>query len=339
MSYQGHKVAVVIPCFRVRRQIVSVLEGIGEEVDLIVVVDDGCPEGTGHHVDSNIRDPRVMLIRHDTNAGVGGATITGYRVAIAQGADILVKIDGDGQMKPSLIPLFLQQLFDNDADYVTGNRFYRLGNARGMPRTRLVGNLTLSFLTKISSGYWQVVDPTNGFTVLRSDVACELPLEELDKGFFFESDMLFHLNLLRAVVIDVPMMAVYGEEESNLRVGRVLPEFFLKNFRNAWRRIIRSYFVREFNLGSAELFGGVIFLFFGLGFGAYAWTRGVMTETLQSSGTVMLAALPTLVGLQLLIAFLHFDLLNAPKTRLIRPDAPLLRQAITRSIEVESPLS
>lgn len=335
MSFQDHKIAVIVPCFRVRNFILSVLDAMGEEVDMVFVVDDACPEDTGDYVSASVSDPRAQVIRHKKNVGVGGATLTGYRAAIAQGADILVKVDGDGQMNPSLIPLFLEQLLGRDADYVKGNRFYRLENARGMPRTRLVGNLTLSFLTKISSGYWQVVDPTNGFTALRADVACELPFEELDEGYFFESDMLFHLNLLRAVVLDVPMRAVYGDEQSNLKVSRVLPEFFAKNLRNAWRRIIRSYFVREFTLGSAELLGGLLFFIFGISFGAYAWIRGAVTETLQSSGTVMLAALPTLVGLQLLIAFLHFDVLNTPKSRLIRPDALQLRQAIMRSVDVE----
>lgn len=325
MSARQPRVAVIIPCYRVKRQILDVLAGIGAEVDCIVVVDDACPENTGAWVQAQCADPRVQVVFNAVNQGVGGATLAGYRAALAQDADLLIKLDGDGQMNPALIPVFLSAVFEHDADYVKGNRFYRLEHARSMPRIRLVGNLLLSFLTKLSSGYWHVLDPTNGYTVLRADVACELPFEQIDRRFFFESDLLLHLNVLGAVVHDVPMRAVYGDEQSNLQVSRVFLEFLTKNLRNTARRIGMNYFTKDFNLGSAQLALGLPSLLFGLVFGSWSWLRGVATDTLASSGTVMLAALPTLIGLQLLVAFFSYDVNHVPTQRQARPDAPLLR--------------
>lgn len=324
MSFQQQTVAVIIPCFRVRAQVLAVLDGMGEEVDMILVVDDACPEQTGDFVQENTRDPRVQVLRNAKNLGVGGATMAGYAAALAQGADILVKVDGDGQMNPRLIPGFLQALSVQNADYVKGNRFHRLAHARSMPRVRLVGNLVLSLMTKISSGYWGLADPTNGFTALRAEVACELPFERIDQRFFFESDLLCHLYLVDAVVHDVSMEAVYGDEQSNLKITRIFLEFLAKNLRNTGRRISAAYFMRDYNLGTAELILGLSGLLFGLVFGSYSWWRSVETQTVASSGTVMLAALPILLGLQLLIAFCAFDVSRVPRQRLTRPDAARL---------------
>jgi len=325
MSFMHKKVAVIIPCYRVRAHVLGVIARMGKEVDLIVVVDDACPEHSGAHVKQSCSDPRVQVISNSENQGVGGATMAGYKVALAQEADILVKVDGDGQMDPVLIPDILKALLDKDADYVKGNRFYRLAHARSMPRIRLIGNLLLSFMTKVSSGYWNLVDPTNGFTALRAEVACELPFEKIEKRFFFESDLLFHLNLLGAVAHDFSMRAVYGDEKSNLKISHIFLEFLAKNLRNTFRRIGTNYFTRDFNLGSAELTFGLLFLSFGVVFGGYSWLHGVATQTLQSSGTVMLAALPTLIGLQLLVAFFSYDVQQVPTVRLVRPDAAQLR--------------
>lgn len=191
-----------------------------------------------------------------------------------------------------------------------------------MPRVRYVGNRLLSLLNKVSSGYWQVMDPTNGFTALRAEVARELDFAAIDPGYFFESDLLFHLYLVRAVVVDVPMQAIYGDERSNLSVRRAMVPFLIKHLRNSSRRIRLCYLSGDFGLGGMELISGLVLLLFGVGFGGQAWIRGALSDTVQSSGTVMLAALPTLVGVQLLIAFLHQDAQNAPRERLprVQPD-------------------
>lgn len=212
------RIAVVIPCFRVKRFILEVLAGIGPEVSDVFVVDDACPEGTGDLVEAECRDPRVRVVRHETQRGVGGATLTGYRRAIDAGATVIVKVDGDGQMDPALVPRMAAPILAGSADYTKGNRFYRPDDLTPMPATRLIGNALLSFVTKFSTGYWEVFDPTNGFTAIHARVAAELPFEKIAPGYFFESDLLFRLGTLRAVVVEVPMAARYEDEESNLRI-------------------------------------------------------------------------------------------------------------------------
>jgi glycosyltransferase involved in cell wall biosynthesis len=304
-------VAVVIPCFRVKAHVLSVLAGIGSEVERIYVVDDACPEATGDHVERSCTDPRVRVLRHAQNLGVGGAVMTGYRAALSDGFDIVVKLDGDGQMDPALLPDFVQPIREGIADYTKGNRFFNLEAVESMPRVRLVGNAVLSFLTKFSSGYWQLFDPTNGYTAIHRDVAHYLPFDKISRRYFFETDMLFRLNTLRAVVIDIPMDARYGDEVSNLKIGRILPEFMWKHVCNTFKRVFYNYYLRDMSIASVELPLGVLLLLFGVSFGTYHWT-GHGGRELASAGTVMLAALPTLIGVQSLLAFLNYDIAATP---------------------------
>ena len=203
------RVAVVIPCYRVRAQILGVLGQIGSTAERIYVVDDACPEKTGAFVQDACEDPRVEVIFNPVNAGVGGAVIEGYKVALRDGMEVIVKLDGDGQMDPALIPDLVRPIAAGDADYTKGNRFYNLERIREMPRLRIVGNALLSLMTKLSAGYWDIFDPTNGFTAIHWKVARQLPFEKISRRYFFETDMLFRLNTIRAVVLDVPMDARY----------------------------------------------------------------------------------------------------------------------------------
>ena len=307
-------VAVVIPCYRVSDHVLGVIDGIGDEVSHVFVVDDVCPDRTGEHVRAHCKDRRVQVLTHERNAGVGGATMTGYRKALEAEADIIVKLDGDGQMDPSLIPALVAPIVEGSADYAKGNRFHRLEGLTQMPAARMAGNLLLSFACKLSSGYWNIFDPTNGFTAIHAKVARLLPLEKINRGYFFESDMLFRLNIMGAVVVDVPMQAKYGNERSNLRVHRVMFEFSAKHWINTAKRIFYAYFLRDFSVASIELVLGNILLLFGLVFGAIEWRESVVTGIPATAGTVILAALPIILGSQFLIAFLDFDTRNVPRT-------------------------
>ncbi len=317
-------VAVVIPCFRVKRHIADVIGRIGPEVHAIFVVDDRCPEGTGDFVAEHVHDPRVRIVRHSENRGVGGAVMSGYAAAIAEGFDIAVKIDGDGQMDPALVPLFVAPIASGRADYTKGNRFWDLEQIGQMPPMRLFGNAALSFLTKFSSGYWHTFDPTNGYTAIHLRVASHLPMARIAQRYFFESDMLFRLNTLRAVVLDVPMDAKYGDEVSNLRIGKVLPEFLWLNLRNTVKRIFYNYYLRDMSLASLELPAGIVLAGFGTAFGLYHWAQSFSAQHASTAGTVMLSALPVLLGLQLLLAFVGHDVRSVPRDAL----HPLLRQRI-----------
>ena len=306
-------IAVVIPCYRVRHKVLEVIAGIGPECQAIYVVDDACPEGTGDHVESECRDPRVHVLRHDRNRGVGGATLTGYEAALLAGAEVVVKLDGDGQMDPGWIPRLVGPLQRGEADYAKGNRFFELDGLGAMPRMRIFGNSLLSFASKLSSGYWDVFDPTNGFTAIHAAVARRLPFSKISRGYFFESDLLFRLGILRAVVCEVPMPAVYKDERSSLRIGRVLGEFSWKHVSNAWKRIFYLYYLRSFNIASIEIVLGLLLLGFGVWFGLSEWVAGARANVPATSGTVMVAALPVILGVQLVLAFLSYDLQNVPR--------------------------
>lgn len=312
-ALRSHPVAVVIPCYGVRRHILSVIAGIGPEVQAIYVVDDACPEQTGKYVVEQCRDPRVRVLFNGVNMGVGGATIAGYRQAAADGAEIVVKLDGDGQMEPSHIPILIAPILNGLADYTKGNRFYYLEGVQQMPLVRLLGNAALSFIAKFSSGYWDIFDPTNGFTAVHTKVVEHLSLDKVDSRYFFESDMLFRLNIIRAVVMDVPLPARYADEKSNLSVLRSIPEFACKHLLNTAKRIFYNYFLRDFSAMSLSLLLGIMALSFGIVVGSTAWVTSVRTGVVATSGTVMLAALPTLVGIQLILSFLATDSASMPK--------------------------
>ncbi|MFQ5509085.1 MAG: glycosyltransferase family 2 protein [Leptospirillia bacterium] len=313
MTTQGH-IAVVIPCYKVTGQILDVIKGIGPECDKIYVVDDACPDGSGKLVQDKSADPRVTVLFHESNQGVGGATITGIRQAVMDGAAVIVKVDGDGQMDAQLIPVFARLIFEGKADYTKGNRFHDPEGVSSMPTVRLLGNAVLSFLTKLSSGYWDLFDPTNGFVAMHRDVARVLPLDKVSRDYFFESDMLFRLNISRAVVVDIPIRGRYADEVSNLVPSRIALTFAMRHLRNFVKRIAYSYFLRDFNLASLNLMVGFPMFIFGLGFGLTEWAISAHTGIPATAGTVMLSALPTLLGMQLLLSFLAHDMLpeNGP---------------------------
>ena len=306
------RVAVIVPCYKVTGQVADVIARIGPEVDAIYCVDDACPQGSGKLIEQTVGDKRVKVLYHDENQGVGGAMLTGYRAALTDGHDILVKIDGDGQMDPALIPEFIYPIELGLADYTKGNRFYYIENSKGMPLIRLIGNSALSFLTKLSSGYWNIFDPTNGYTAMHRSIGELIIDRKIDKRYFFETDMLLNLYLARAVVQDVPMEAVYGTEKSNLQVRRVLLPFLLKNLRNTFRRFAIHYLVRDFSLATLEAFFGAFLLAFGFIAGGAFWARSYFDGHAATAGQVMIAALPILSGMQLFLSALNFDMRNVP---------------------------
>lgn len=306
-------IAVIIPCYKVRRHILSVVNAISLDVSLIYVVDDKCPESTGKHVQQHCLDSRVRVIFHGENMGVGGALISGYQQALKDGATVMVKVDGDGQMDPSFIPRFVNPIVNGVADYTKGNRFFDIRFLVTMPRLRLFGNSILSLVSKVASGYWDIMDPTNGYTAIHANVLRCLPLDKIDKRYFFESDMLFRLNTVRAVVQDVPLEARYNDEVSNLNIRRVACEFPGKYIKRFCKRLFYNYFLRDFNAGTVQFFFGVLLLFEGCGYGAWKWYSASSVGIPATSGVVMLSALPILLGFQLLVSAINYDISNVPR--------------------------
>ncbi|WP_217534061.1 glycosyltransferase family 2 protein [Vibrio metschnikovii] len=313
------KIAVAIPCFKVKKHILSVLEQIGPEVSRIYVVDDCCPENSGDLVVQHSTDPRVQVLRHSKNQGVGGAIITAYKQALRDDdIDIVVKIDGDGQMDPALLPHFIAPIERGEADYTKGSRFFTLESLASMPPMRKFGNAALSFVNKVSSGYWTVMDPTNGYTAIHHQALRLLPLDKLSQRYFFESDMLFRLGTLRAVVQDIPMDSLYADEVSNLSIKKVIldfPPLYLKAF---FKRVFYNYFLRDFNGASLKLVVGLLMMLSGSLWGGVHWLNSMLSGNQATTGTVMLAVLPIILGFQLLLSAIDYDMSHTPQRPLQR---------------------
>lgn len=305
---------VVMPAYNEAGHIEAALEAIPSYVRTILVVDDASSDDTPRVVRRMAeRDPRIVLIRHPENRGVGGAMVTGYRKAIELGADIVVKIDADGQMSPDDLPALMAPLVRGQADYAKGNRFRDFRTLAHMPRLRRAGNMVLSFLTKAAVGYWQCFDPCNGYVAIRGDVLRELPLESIPRSFFFETSMLAELYLLRAVVRDVPMPARYGNETSHLSIRRVLMEFPCRLARCFARRILLAKFIYDFSIGSVYLLAGLPMLFAGIIYGLTNWIHYSQAGEGAPTGTVVIPTMLIILGFQLLLSAIHEDLQSAPR--------------------------
>jgi len=307
-------IAAVIPCFRVESEIGKVLHDLPAYLKHIIVIDDASPDETAGVVTQAAQnDSRIILIRHKKNKGVGGAMVTGFRKALELGADIIVKMDGDGQMDREHVPSLLNPILQGQADYTKGNRFRDFQALQKMPFIRRVGNMGLAFLTKAATGYWNLFDPTNGFVAIHGKVLAQLPLKQIDKTYFFETSMLANLYLLRAVVRDVPMPARYAGEISNLSIWRSLVEFPLKLLRTFLRRLVLMNLIYDFSMASIYMLAGLPLLLFGLIFGINRWAFYSSIHLPAPTGTVMLPTLSVLLGIQFLIAAIEIDLRSVPK--------------------------
>jgi len=310
----GGEIAVVIPAYKVSNQLSFVLASIPSYIGHIFVVDDACPDNSGLKAESESKDARVRFIYLPKNQGVGGAVIAGYLAALKHSEiRIIVKIDGDGQMDPGLIEDFCKPIIGGEASYTKGNRFSSIESLHTMPKHRIFGNLVLSFFAKASSGYWNIFDCNNGYTAIGVSTLKKLPLNKISKRYFFESDMLFRLQLVGAVVRDVPIKAVYRDEKSNLSIFKNIFEFTYKNIRNLIKRIIYDYFLRDFSMASVNLIIGTTFLFFGLVFALKDWMGSTKSHIPTNTGSLVLVILLITTGTQLLMSFLSHDLQKYPK--------------------------
>jgi glycosyltransferase involved in cell wall biosynthesis len=306
------KVAVVVPCYRVREKIVGVVESLIGRVDYIFAVDDKCPEKSGEWLRENCRHPSLRVLFHEVNQGVGGAMITGYEAALETDAEVVVKMDGDGQMDARFLPRLIAPLLAGKADFAKGNRFFDLRALRSMPRTRRIGNFGLTLLTKAASGFWHLSDPTNGYFALRRGALGLVNFHLLDRRYFFEISLLVQLNVVRAVAVDVPIPAIDGDENSSLNPMRALVTFPGKLLGGFMHRIWWRYFIYDINIVSVFLVAG-LFLFLGGGtFGAWRWSANVAEGINQSAGTVALAMLPMLLGFQMLLQAMVLDVMDKP---------------------------
>jgi len=310
---KGHRVGVIIPCYQVAGTVAGVIEGIPDHVDVIIAVDDASTDGTARVLE-DLGSARLQVIRHESNLGVGGAMASGFERALDAELDIVVKIDGDGQMDPAWMRDLVDPLIEDAADYAKGNRFLHRKELVRMPLLRKVGNILLTFLTKVASGYWYTFDPQNGFLAIRADFLRSIDLEKLrSRRYFFENEMLIQLNVVTARVLDCPMPSMYDGESSSLRIRTVLAYFPLLLVRGFFARIFGRYVLRDFSAVVPLYFLGAILFVWGVGFGAVTWYRYGTAHVPAPTGTIMVSVLPLILGFQMLLQGLLLEILYTPK--------------------------
>lgn len=310
--YKNTAIHVVVPAYNEGRFIGQVLSSMPGYVDKIIVADD-CSTDDTFSIASASLDPRVIVMRTAHNGGIGEAMCLGYQKALDLGGQVLVKMDGDGQMAPEYLKLLLDGLIEKGYDYAKGNRFLHNEAINQMPPIRIIGNIVLTFLTKAASGYWHIFDPQNGYTAIRADTLRSIALEKLDRRFFFENDVLVHLNIQNFRVIDIPMPARYGDEVSHVSISKTLLSFPPLLIRRFIRRVFQKYILRNFSPVALFLLLGLPIFAWGVLFGAYLWVHSMVTGTPTPTGGIMLSLVPIVLGFQLTLQAIVLDIQETPR--------------------------
>ena len=309
------KIIAVMPCYKSSQIAPLIAKDVIKFVDKLICVDDFCPDSTGEKVRNFVRSDNVDFIFHDFNKGIGGAMKSGYSYALKFEPEIIIKIDSDGQMDPYLIPKLIEPIIKGSFELTKGNRFANPKSIRKMPLIRLIGNIGLGFITKLSTGYWELFDPTNGFIALRSEVLNEISLEKVDNGYFFETDLLFRCSLSNILISEIAMEAVYASEKSSLNPLKEFFRFFYKHINIFFKRLTYQYFLLDFNPGSLSLCLGFILGIFSLiiGIRSFTYYRELNLETPLGIQILFLAS--SLICNQLIISFIYYDVSQKPLLR------------------------
>lgn len=304
--YKSHHITVVVPAHNEERLIARTITTMPDWVDRVVVVDDQSSDATAQRV-TELGDPRVVLIRHERNLGVGGAILTGHRKALELGGDIDVVMAGDAQMDPAYLPALLDPIAEDGYGFTKANRFFSRESFQGMPGHRILGNIVLSFMTKLASGYWHLFDPQNGYTAVHHDALKRLQLNKIALGYQFENDLLINLSILSVRAKDVPIPAVYGEEISGIKLRRVIPQISGLLFTGFWRRVWFKYVLWSFSPIALLLFTGIFLVVWGVAWGVFdvIYALGARSPTAASA---LLSVAPLMTGIYMLIQALVLDI-------------------------------
>lgn len=308
--YRGKRIAVVVPAYNEEKLIGKTISSMPSYIDNIIVIDDCSKDATYNNARSFCKElgSKLIIIRHDINLGVGAAIVTGYKRSLSENADVVAVMAGDAQMDPEHLQLLLDPIIENRADYTKGNRLFSK-DAEKMPRKRRRGNSLLTLLTKISSGYWDVIDPQNGYTAASKKIMETLDLDKIHTRYGYCNDILVKLNVYNFRVMDVVMPPVYGDEKSGIKIKSYTPKM-------SWL-LIKCFFYRI-----RKKYGGLRFhplvLFFMVGFFLFmlGLIEGIivlsyrLNGTNVSDGTMILTSLALLIGLQFLLFGLLFDMLS-----------------------------
>jgi dolichol-phosphate mannosyltransferase len=314
MKFEDFCISVVVPAYNVERKLEVLLHSLPDTIRHIIVVNDGSSDTTGQIIANLAKnDTRIILIEHESNQGVGGAMVSGLRRAQELSSDVIVKMDGDGQMSADDLPRLIDPLIRGEADYTKGNRFRDFKTLRNMPSIRLWGNAGLTFLVKAATGYWDCVDPSNGYLAVRGDILEQIPLESIHRSYFFEISMLSQLNLIDAYVMHIPLQTRYGDEDSHMSIMQILGEFPWRLSQVFLRRILLKKFLHDFSMDSIYILCGIPMVLFGGIFGLANWIRYARLGIGAPTGTIMIAVLILILGFQMIFSAINIDLQSTPK--------------------------
>ena len=312
------KICCIIPCYKSPEKSPLVVKECLDYSDLVICVDDCCPFGSGDIIGSSIKSEKLIILRHKKNKGVGGAMKTGIKFALRKDIDIIVKIDSDGQMPPNLIPKLVQPIIDGKSEVSKGNRFRNPSVLIKMPIVRLVGNIGLGILTKISTGYWELFDPTNGFIAIKKDILLNISIDKLDNRYFFETDLLFRCSLNEIVINEMPMQTIYADEVSSLYPLKELPRFLIKHIKILFKRIFYHYFILDFNPGSLSLISSFIFAFIAILVASTSLISSIINGEPTPIGIQTLFLVLSIISTQFFINFIFYDVSQKPLFRKLR---------------------
>jgi dolichol-phosphate mannosyltransferase len=309
--------AIVIPFYNASNQILKVVEAIPTTIDYVIIVDDCSTEALPTEAIRALLKSEIKLeiLKTISNTGVGGATKIGFQKSLDLNATITIKVDADNQMDLSYLPNLINPLVKNKADFAKGNRFRDLKALRNMPFVRRIGNLILSFLIKVATGYWNVFDPTNGYFAIKNSLLKDIELSKLSNRYYFETSLLAELYFLKTRILDVAMPSIYGDEKSNMILWK-MPFLFSRNLVVTFiKRILKEYFLYNFNIASLFISIGLPLFLFGVIFGIKSWIFYATQNTFAPTGTIMIITLSIILGFQLLLQAVQFDISNTPKCK------------------------
>lgn len=306
--YKQKTIAVVVPAYKEEELIEKTLSSIPEYVDKIYAIDDGSPDRTFQIIQEFAeKDSRVVPVHHKENGGVGAAIVSGYKKSLEDGMDIAVVMAGDNQMDPDYLPDILAPIVEGRADYSKGNRLLNPEYRKSMSWWRFLGNSILTLLTKISSGYWHLIDPQNGYTAISRRALESIDLDSIYPWYGYPNDMLVKLNVYGFRVIDVPHPAIYGKEKSKIKYSKYILKVSWLLLKNFFWRLKMKYVLLSFHPLVLFYMFGIIFTPIGFLCGLHSlWYKFVLGGSFFVRG--VLSILIFLIGLQFLSFAMLFDM-------------------------------
>jgi glycosyltransferase involved in cell wall biosynthesis len=309
--YRDLKVTAIISALNEEKLVGKTIDTLPASVDAIIVTNDGSTDATLSVLERMAAgDPRITIIDNQSTLGLGASLRNAYRRFLLSDSDLVCVLPGDAQHDPDAIPGMFDVLLDEHLDYVKPNRFIDMDALKQMPRYRRIGNIVITILTKFATGYYSIFDSQNGSGVFRRSTLANLSLNLIGDGYDYENTLLVALSIIGAKVKDYPVKAIYGDEESTIRVVPTALRALKVTFTGFWTRIWYKYIVYNFHPIALFLLSGLMLFFVGCAFCLYMLIERIAVGASPSTGTVMLGVLPLILSFQLVLTAILMDVNN-----------------------------